>query len=154
MNAHRRKRGQALVEAGLVVVLFLGLSLGILTFGHAFMVANMITHAARDGARLAATWPSRGPCGSLLATAPIVTQVNTEIAAVTTQTFTVTFVQNPNPNAAAPCASAGSTPTVGVQLTGCVPWVFPLIPLNLGADCGGQKGFSVSRTVVFRDEGR
>jgi Flp pilus assembly protein TadG len=55
MKQRRNQRGQGLVETGIILVLFMAIALGLLTFGHAFMVANMITHAARDGARLAAT---------------------------------------------------------------------------------------------------
>jgi len=54
------QRGQGLVEAALVMVLFMAIALGLVTFGHAFMAVNMITHAARDGARLPATWPTHG----------------------------------------------------------------------------------------------
>ena len=78
-------RGQALVETALTILLFLALALGVMTFGHAWMVANMITHAARDGASLAATWPTRdGTCGRLdsTVTGPIEVTVKNEIATV------------------------------------------------------------------------
>ena len=48
------QRGQALAETGIAITLLLLLVMGVIEFGRAFMVANMITHAARDGARSAA----------------------------------------------------------------------------------------------------
>ena len=45
---------------GITIVVFVAIAFGVVTFGHAFMAANMITHAARDEVRVAATWPQRG----------------------------------------------------------------------------------------------
>ena len=47
---------------GITIVVFVAIAFGVVTFGHAFMAANMITHGARDEVRVAATWPQRGPC--------------------------------------------------------------------------------------------
>lgn len=51
-NKHAR-RGAAMVEMALVLPLFLMLVLGIIEFGRAMMVANLVTYAAREGARMA-----------------------------------------------------------------------------------------------------
>src|SRR2546426_5032563 len=154
MTKRESQRGQELVEFGIIIVLFITLALGVVTFGHAFMVANMITHAARDGARLAATWPTRGACQRIdnTNTGAIQTTVKNEIATVTGSTFTVDVAQNPVQPGGPPC-TASTTPLVVVTVTGCVPYVFPILPAALGVDCNGQKGFSVSRTVTFHDEG-
>jgi Flp pilus assembly protein TadG len=153
MMRGRRRRGQAMVEAGIVIVLFMTIALGLLTFGHAFMVANMITHAARDGARVAATWTPRGPCGRLdnSNTAAIQSMVQNEIRAVTAETFIVNVSQNWAAPGGPPCGTP-ATPTVQVNVQGCVPYVFPLLPTNIGYNCGGKVGFQVNRTVVFHDE--
>jgi Flp pilus assembly protein TadG len=126
----------------------------VVTFGHAFMVANMITHAARDGARLAATWPTRGACQRLdnTNTDAIQTTVKNEIATVTGTTFTVDVTQNPVQPSGPPCTTS-TTPLVVVTVTGCVPYVFPILPAGLGVNCNGRKGFNVNRTVSFHDEG-
>ncbi len=52
---HRRnpRRGAALVEMALVLPLFLMVVLGIIEFGRAMMVCQMVTNAAREGARRA-----------------------------------------------------------------------------------------------------
>ena len=136
------------------IVLFFGIVLALLTFGHAFMVVNMITHAARDGARLAATWPTRGSCKVLTSTIAISDKVKSEIATVVRGTFTITVSQDPQPAPDAPCGPTPLTPTVQVNVSGCVPYLFPILPQRLGTPCpDGQLGFAVNRTVVFRDEG-
>src|SRR5262245_64231011 len=50
-----RSRGQAFIEAALVVVALCFLMIGVVEVGWAFMRTSMITHAARDGARYGAT---------------------------------------------------------------------------------------------------
>src|SRR5579864_3080595 len=105
----RAQKGQELAEFGIVLILFLGIALGTMTFGHAFMVANMITHALRDGARISATWPSRtSSCGKIDQTTiqPIIDNVHQAIATVIGSTaadnFTVAITQTPTPNATTP----------------------------------------------------
>src|SRR3989442_592473 len=68
-GTHRTKqRGQALVEAGLVIALFVIVVLGMIEFGYAFMALNVITQAATAGARAAAALQvgNRGTCGTIL----------------------------------------------------------------------------------------
>ena len=50
----RDERGQALVEFALVLPILLILVLGIIEFGRAWNLHQTITHAAREGARMAA----------------------------------------------------------------------------------------------------
>lgn len=47
------RRGAALVEMAIVLPIFLMVSFGIIEFGRAMMVANMVTNSAREGARMA-----------------------------------------------------------------------------------------------------
>lgn len=62
-HAHARKThrpgacGQALAEMGLVILLLVTMLLGIIEFGRMLMLTNMVVHAARDGARIAAVTP-------------------------------------------------------------------------------------------------
>ena len=152
----QRCKGQALVETGIIIVGFFAIILGVMTFGHALAVANMISHATRDGAHIASTWSDRGTCGGLANTATLQTQVQQEIAAVVGQaaasSFAVNVGQSPTPPNAAPC-NRPATPLVTVNVTGCVPFLFPIIPLSLGANCSGSPGFSVNTTIVSIDEG-
>jgi hypothetical protein len=151
----RRRRGQALVETGIMIVGFLAIALGLVTFGHAMAVANMISHAARDGARIAATWPNRGPCGDLTpgGYTDLTDQVKRDIAAVIGDTsgLNVVVTQTPTLPSAAPCDRA-ETQYISVNVNGCVPYLFPIIPLALGTNCGGKPGFSVNTTQILIDE--
>src|SRR5439155_15756795 len=95
--------GQGFVEFGIFVALFVVMTLGVVTVGHAFLVMNMITHAARDGARLAATWAPRASCHGLDyrnttagSTGAIETSVRNQIATVTTAAVTVRVTQHPS----------------------------------------------------------
>ena len=47
----RRRAGAAMVEMALTLPLFLAVVLGIIEFGRAFMVEQVVTNAAREGAR-------------------------------------------------------------------------------------------------------
>ena len=49
-----RRRGGAVVEMAVVSPLLLTLVFGVIEFGNAFMVRQMLTNAAREGARVAA----------------------------------------------------------------------------------------------------
>ena len=154
MSRRCRQQGQELVEFGLFAALFVVIALGIVTFGHAFLVVNMITHAARDGARLAATWTPRAACHGLDdsntgagSTGAIQTVVKNKITTVTDATMAVQVSQIPSQvgKTEGSCAPTGSDPpTVRVTVTGCVPYLFPII----SSGC-----FNVSRVAEFADEG-
>jgi len=49
----RGNRGQSMIEFALVLPLLLAILFGITEFGRAWMTANILTSAAREGARLA-----------------------------------------------------------------------------------------------------
>jgi hypothetical protein len=162
-GARRRSRGQALAETGIVVVLFIVMAVGALTFGHAMAVANMISHAARDGAQMAATWPNRGVCGGITSTTDLTKQVQRDMAALIgaqADNLAVNVIQTPTPAPSTPC-SRPQTPLIGVNVTGCVPYLIPvpiLARLNvlsgmLGMNCNGQLGFAVNTTQTLLDEG-
>src|SRR2546428_5767153 len=109
MRQTKKERGQALIEAALSILLFFGITLALVTFGHAFMVVNMITHAARDGARLAATWPNRGACNAITTYGSIQSTVQAEIATVTAGSFSVAVEQVPSQTGLTPPNCANST---------------------------------------------
>ena len=52
-NEHDSRRGTALVEMALVLPIFMMVTLGIVEFGRAMMVSQLVTNAAREGARQA-----------------------------------------------------------------------------------------------------
>lgn len=49
----RSRRGAAIVEMAMVLPVFVTLMLGVIEFGRAMMVGQLVTNAAREGARLA-----------------------------------------------------------------------------------------------------
>jgi Flp pilus assembly protein TadG len=58
-NRNNRNEGQAVVEFALVITLLLVIVLGIFEFGRLWMTMNVLSGAAREGARIAAvTGPS------------------------------------------------------------------------------------------------
>jgi Flp pilus assembly protein TadG len=52
-RSNQARRGAAMVEMALVLPLFLVLVLGIIEFGRAMMISNLVTNSAREGARMA-----------------------------------------------------------------------------------------------------
>src|SRR5262249_40224175 len=102
VHADRRRPRQAMIALGSGVIGVSMLSRGAVQFGHAFMVLNMITHAARDGAHTAASWAERdaGSCGRLptaVTTAgagnPVETAVRNEITSVYAGSLNVSVCQ-------------------------------------------------------------
>ena len=51
-NSTARRRGTAMVEMALVLPIFFTVVLGIVEFGRAMMVGQMVTNAAREGTRM------------------------------------------------------------------------------------------------------
>ena len=141
MTGHSRTlRGQALVETGIVIVLLCTLVMGIIEFGRAFLIANMITNAAREAARAAAVVPTnlRDSAGTILDVSGIKQLVyDTLTGTVDTSAITSVDVMQ---------ATTSGIPTVAVTVHGLVPFVFNLP--------GVGESFTVNRSVTFRDEGR
>lgn len=132
-------RGQALVEMGIIIVILVVLTLAIMEFGRAWMVLNVITHAASDGARAASLAPPamRGAGGVIVDTTPIEDLVNSQIATVldTSAITSIDVVQS----------DVGGIPVVSVTVNGSVPYLFATVFAD---------DFAVARTITFRDEGR
>jgi len=140
MTGDRGRRGQALVELGIIIVLLVFLVMGIIEFGRAWMIGNMITQAARHGARAAAVLPvsKRNATTHVITdSSAIVTQVQNQIQNVYAGALDVTV----NPQ-----ADAGGIPLVSVTVSGAVPFLFNLP--------GVGTSFAINRSVIFRDEGR
>ncbi len=143
--AGNSQRGQALVETALVVGFLVMLLVGIVEFGRAWMVVNMIKHALRDGARAAAIVPSsiRVACGdgtsgclSASTKTSIGTLVLNEIQAV----MDTSTLGTPTVNQ----TTSNGIPIVSVTVTGTVPYIFNIWSAN----------FAVNLSATFRDEGK
>ena len=139
MRPIKNQRGQELAELGFTIVLFTLLTLGVIEFGRMLMIVSVVTHAARDGARMAAVGERDGS-GNLTTAAKdaVKARVASQIAQVTAVTFTI-----PDPTQ----TTDNTIPMVNVRVTGNVPWLFgPLLPV--------PANLSIDRTVSFRDEGK
>ena len=139
-----RERGQAIAEMGLVVLLFVVLTLGIIDFGRMLMVLNVITHAARDGARIAALtknekWTGGALSGSDLAA--VQTRVRQQIGTVMPTSEANAFTVTPSLVSG---GAAGEEASVTVE--GSVPFIFSFPGL-----WGGS--ITVRRVATYRFEG-
>ena len=145
----RNQSGQSLVELGVVVTLFITLTLGAVEFGYAFMALHTITQASSAGARYASALDvagSRGTCGVITPAGQSQVQgrVTSQIGGVVNVT-NVAVTQTPTPAAATPCPPLTEIPTVTVTVTGSIPYLFGLL---------GSGALSFTRAQTFRDEGR
>jgi Flp pilus assembly protein TadG len=133
-----RRRGQALIEMALVVVALVFLMAGIVEFGRAFMLANMITHAARDGARFAATLGGASRTNGAL----------NSTGQTSVKNHVIQLVQGVMPLTANDVGvtsdGASCPPTVTVTVNGTIDYL--LLKGLVG------NGFNVARSITFRDE--
>jgi Flp pilus assembly protein TadG len=129
-----------------VVVLLVVLSLGIIDFGRMLMTVNVITHAARDGARQVALlnqnrWTGSPPAMSGADLTTVQTSVRAQIATVMpasqANAFTVTASRTP---------AGGVGDEASVTVTGSVPFLF-----SFPGVWGGSV--NITRTATYRFEG-
>jgi Flp pilus assembly protein TadG len=141
-RAPHHKRGQAMAEMGIVILLLVVMLFGIIEFGRMFMVANMITHAARDGARFAAVQPLSAFSGGTLSDPFVRQHVEDLICGVVTSEVcdgpTVTVTRDALPD--------GLGDGVSVTVSGAVPYLFGFEPW------AGNGGLDFNRMVTFRAE--
>jgi hypothetical protein len=147
----RHERGQALAETGIVVTLLVFMMLGTVEFGRAWMIANVVTSAARDGARAAATLPLTDRfqnglrAGQIDPSAQdwldIVRNVQDEIASV--------YADGTAPQVVLDSDAVPLSPVkmISVTVIDDIAWLF-------FGSLLGQNGFHIERTITFRDEGR
>ena len=133
----RNERGQALVETGLVMIALVVLFLGIIEFGRMWMVANMINHSLRDGARMAAVSPYRNNTGGVTNLDQIRTQTESEINTVLGTSTCSNCVQFTS-------STQNGIPIMTSRAVIDIPFVFGLFGATLHVD----------RSVTFRDEGK
>jgi len=144
-RARRRTRlgeaGQALVEVAIALPILLALLVGIFEFARAYNVQQVITNAAREGARE----------GVLPSTTQLQAETRTEnrLADANIVSATVTY-QCPGP--ASPVATCDTGATVVVTVT--VPYTFRLIGpvLSLFSSGVNPGTITLSSTATMRKE--
>lgn len=114
----RQRRGAAIVETALVLPIFFMVILGIIEFGRAFMICQILQNAAREGCRRAVT--------GAYTTATITNDIKTDLAAVgvnkTYVTVAVTVTVEPGNPAVANNEVANATTKDLVAVSVSVPF--------------------------------
>ncbi len=107
-----------MVEMALVMPVFVMVSLGIIEFGRALMVANMVTNAAREGARMAVVDGSTNASVEQSVRDFLTTALNVKSGDVTVNISITPATGNTNPNNQ--CANAHTRDLINV--TAQVPY--------------------------------
>jgi len=136
----KARRGQALTELGIVVALFVLVTLGIVEFGYHFLALHVVTQATSAGARAASL--IQHVCGpySSAQVAQIDSIVRNQVGGAATLDAAGTGVTLTETG-----CGAGSIPQVTVTVTGSIPRIFGLM---------GSTAIHFTRTETFRDEGQ
>ena len=88
ISSHTRQSGQALVEFAMILPVMLLLFFALVDFGRGFYTWLLVTNAAREGARVAATQQS---------VSPVVTRINDSIAGLDSASLTITLTNIQGP---------------------------------------------------------
>lgn len=123
----KSEKGQSLVEFALVLPVFLLILFGIIEFGRIWMTVNVITGAAREGARVAAV------------TAPDASRVRSTVQSV----LTATNVGGATISVSGPSSGNQVSVTVSVNYTTITGSLIPGLGSNV----------QLSRTATMRWEG-
>ena len=115
-QTRQRRHGAAVVEMALILPVFIMLVFGVIEFGRAMMISQLVTNSARDGARLAILDGSTNQTVSTAVTDFLNQSVGLNPADVTV-TITVTAGPgNPDPGNDVSAAQAGDICTVNVSV--------------------------------------
>ena len=141
------QRGQAMAEMAFVVVLLVVLTLGIVDFGRMLMVQNVITHAVRDGARMAALTKQDNWGGVQMTGAPLTNvrdRIRDQLSTVMSSSEATSLANNAVVTRTTSGAAVGETASVNMQ--GSVAFIF-----SFPGIWGGNV--TVNRTATYRFEG-
>jgi Flp pilus assembly protein TadG len=108
------RRGAAMVEMAIVLPIFVLVSLGVVEFGRALMVANMVTNSAREGARMAVLDGSTNTEVTKAVTDFLTSTLNVKGGDVTVGITITPAAGNPNPNNQ--CASAKARDLIAINV--------------------------------------
>jgi Flp pilus assembly protein TadG len=144
MKLTKNERGTALLETALVLPLILLITVGIFEFGRAYQVEQVLTNAAREGARLAVTPGTT--------TAMVQARVQAYlIAGQVSQASTASVVLTPNVP-----ISIGATTVTGTRVTVNYPFSFmvlnPVAKLVVKGSTTGKSPITMSASAEMRNE--
>ena len=129
-SRRRRRPGTAAVEAAVVLPVYILLVFGIVEFGHAQMVVNLLQSGCRSGARMGST---TGPT-----TAQVVTRVKQTMGAAINSSKVAVYVQD-----ASSLDSGGTWPTTDAMVD-----ALPDVELSTASD---RTLFVVRASVAYND---
>lgn len=134
----RNRRGQALAEAGVVIPMLVILMMAVFEFGRAYMIANVVTNAARVGARTASLTPAtlRDQDGIGTSDTHIVSAAKTMLGDIVDANLfavTVDWIEE------------DGVPMVRVEVSATSGIPFALVP---------AMTFAMERAATFPDQGR
>jgi Flp pilus assembly protein TadG len=143
MNTRNRERGSAMVEAAICIPLLLVLMVGIFEVGRAYETWQVLTNAAREGARVAVL-----PSGSVADTTALVREymANGQLTKSATASVVINEAASINVN---------GTPVSASMVTVDYPFEFimlqPIVRLvSPGATVGGP--ITMHATAIMRNE--
>jgi len=111
----RVRRGAALVEMALVLPVFMMVVLGIIEFGRALWVANMVTNAAREATRMAVLDGSSN--ANVSQSAKDFLSSTLSVGASDVSVSIVITPADGNPNPANECANANTRDLIDITIT-------------------------------------
>lgn len=113
---HCNRRGAALVEMAMVLPIFFAVVLGIVEFGRAMMVSQMVTNAAREATRLAIVDGSTNTSVETWVEEFLTDSINVDPSDVTVTITVVAAAGNDDPNNEVGNAQARDLVTVNVSV--------------------------------------
>ena len=131
------ERGQALVEFAIIIPILLAVLLGIVEFARAWQIQQVVTNAAREGARV-----------SVIATATdaqVVAAINTYCASAGLDMSQVAMSYTPNPGV------SGTPDTVTVSYNYTYGLFGPVMNL-LGSGGSTPGSVNLTSTAIMRNE--
>lgn len=121
----RKERGQSLVEFALLIPIMLVLVIGTAEFGRAWMMRNILTGAAREGARVASV-AIDGPSSVLSGRTAAIAVLSSAGISVPPATVTV----DPSPPTPFNAVQVDVTYTYSIAITGFIPGLPASFPLT------------------------
>lgn len=128
-TSRRRRGGGIVVEMAFILPMFLSFLFGIVEYGRLVMMLQLITNAAREGARVAAF-----SVGTNITTAQIQTIVQNSMAGFSIQNQTISVYKynpsNPADQTQSWTTAQAFTDEVAVQVSGTFTSMLPLYEIN------------------------
>jgi len=115
-QTRQRRRGAAMVEMAFILPIFIMMVFGVIEFGRAMMISQLVTNSARDGARLAIIDGSTNQSVTTAVTDFLNQSAGLNPADVTVAITVTAGPGNPSPGNDVASAQGGDVCTVNVSI--------------------------------------